>query len=338
MTLVPHGVVIVAWWAVRRSLGYGVIASGVYLDPLREPGLYLQAFPQRFFAASFSLAGGPWSEGFTAYSFFMPGLDTILLVAAVIATGVVAYVLVPMWRTYATVRFMLTGALLSLVPSSAAFPADRTLLFTAVGTMGAFAELMAVFVQDRAVFASSRARALLTWATVHGFFVVHLVLAPLLLPMRARGIADVRGTLDRAYDTVPSGPELKDQVLVYVNPPADPFVSYLPIYRAARGIPHARSQRWLATATTELLVERLDDQTLRVTADRGFMLSTSERLLRSPDNPLAVGDVVETPEMQVRIAETVDGRPKTIEARFHVPLEDPSLRWLVWRTVGSSTT
>ena len=43
------------------------------------------------------------------------------------------------------------------------------------------------------------------------------------------------------------------------------------------------------------------------------------------------GDVVELTGLRVEVLEaTAEGRPETVEYTFSKPLEDASLRWIVW--------
>jgi hypothetical protein len=164
---------------------------------------------------------------------------------------------------------------------------------------------------------------------------LHLVAGPILLPLRARGIEQVAATLGRAFDTVPSDASIRDKTAIYVNPPADPFASFLPITRAALGIPRPLRQRWLTTGVTAATFERLDARTLRVEPEGGFLVTPSERLLTGAGRPLGVGARVDLGDFSVEVTRvTEDGRPAEVKARFARDLEDPSYVWLVWRNDG----
>ncbi len=55
-----------------------------------------------------------------------------------------------------------------------------------------------------------------------------------------------------------------------------------------------------------------------------------DRIHRRDVTGLAVGTVIELPDLDVEIlALSDDGRPRAATFRFHVPLEHPTLRWLV---------
>jgi hypothetical protein len=156
-----------------------------------------------------------------------------------------------------------------------------------------------------------------------------------LLPARARGNVAVSKMLDRAERTVPSGDAIAGKTILYVNPAAVPLAAYIPLLRAARGERNAVRQRWLATATTDVLLERVDDRTLRIEPEGGYWIAPPSRLFRSPQHPMRVGEVVDLTGVRFEIAElTDDGRPSVVMARFDADLEDPSLIWLRWSGAG----
>lgn len=327
LRLLPYAAVTVAWAAVYRALGYGISHSGVYFDPLGDPSGYLNALPERFTMLWLSQLGGPWSEGWNAYSVMFPGVEVVVLMLAVIVITGTALLFAPLLRVSATARFWLAGALLATLPACGAFPADRLLPWVGVGAMGITAEFFASVVLRVRTDLLARVGSLCVVAA-------HLVMGPFLLPLRAMGIAQVRAAIERGDRGVPSDPSIASKVVVYLNPPADPFASYIPITRAALGIPRPLGQRWLSTgAGSEVLVERLDERTLRVKPAGGLLTLPSERLFRNTKHhPFRAGDVVDLPESRITVTQvTSDGRPRVVEARFDRPLEDPSYVFLEWK-------
>ena len=106
--------------------------------------------------------------------------------------------------------------------------------------------------------------------------VLHVVLAPLLLPGRAIGARSTRRSLALADDSVPATPDVVDKTVILINPPSDAHAGYLSFRRAADGVPRPRTLRWLATGITEVTLVREDANTLRVDTDAG----TQTRVLR----------------------------------------------------------
>lgn len=335
LDLWPYAATVIVWGVVTRAMGYGVHGSAVYLDPIGEPLAFLEHAPARLLVLLFAQIGGPWSEGYNAYEFFYPGLTNIVLALGLVGLGLTAALFTPLWRCDARARFFLAGTVLSAIPSCAAFPADRLLPWIGFGAMGATALLLGEIWRGAYPLGTKEWQKRLTPVVGVGIALVHLVASPLMLPMRSRGIAQVRTTIDRANDTIPKDAAITEQTAIYVNPPADPFASFIPIRRAATNTPRPKIQRWLCTGLTDVHVTREGPRSLRVRPAAGFVSAPSEQLLRGPGYPLPKGRKIELPGLLVQITETTpDGRPQEILATFDKPLEDASYRWLVWRGSG----
>jgi hypothetical protein len=78
-------------------------------------------------------------------------------------------------------------------------------------------------------------------------------------------------------------------------------------------------------------LHRPDRHTLVIQPENGYLGTIYDRLYRSEDHPMSLGERVELGGLNVEVtALTDDGRPAEAVFRFTMPLEDPSLRWLVW--------
>jgi hypothetical protein len=83
-------------------------------------------------------------------------------------------------------------------------------------------------------------------------------------------------------------------------------------------------------------LERLDDRTLRVKPQGGFLPTNAEQMLRSSRHPMRVGDEVVLEHMTVRITAVTDDGTRPAEAiiTFDAPLEDPKFYWMQWLDAG----
>lgn len=317
--LAPYGGVVVAWRLVYHALGYGTAHSGVYLDPAAQPARFLAELPARAVSLLASQLALPWSDFAPLWTFVSPHFAAVMLAIATATVALFVAVLWPLGRREPVARFFALGTLLALVPICSTVPADRLLWFVGVGAMGVIALFVA---RARGVAAGAFAALLVT---------IHLVLAPPLLALRSRSMVTMGRAIARADDSVPHGAAVAGQTVVLVNPPADPLAGYLPLRRAARGEPLPRL-RWLATGERAVTLERTDARTLLVRPDGGFLRFVSEQLLVSPDHPPPLGARVRLSDVEIEVtAVEPDGRPAEARARFDRPLEDPSLRWFVWR-------
>jgi hypothetical protein len=334
MTLLPYAAVVLPWRVVWRAMGYGVSHSGLYFDPISEPLGYLGALAERAPVLLSSQLGGAWSDIWNIL-FAFPAIESALYVGACLLLLFFGYALMPVLRHDPVVRFAVLGALLSVLPASAAFPADRLLTWVAIGGSIAVARLLAAFGEDREWLSDTALRALILPPLVLALLVAKAVIDPVFMPSRARGNLVIRDNLDRAQATVPIDASIIHKRIVYVNPPGFPLAGYIPIERAALGQPRARSQVVLATGEADLRIERVDEFSLRVRQRGGFLQSPGSHLFRNPKRTFTRGTNVELEGVNVVIDDlTAEGRPAAILARFDRTLEDPSLVFLAWEGLG----
>ncbi len=322
LRLLPYVLVGLAWTVLYRSLGYGAHGSGLVVDPGREPLRFFGMLGVRLPALLLAQFAIPPADLWELYSLVFSWAQPVVFVVAIVVLLTLAFTLRPLLMRDRYARFWAAGTVLSALPVCAQFPHDRLLLFIGVGAMA----LVAIFLSS--FFSEERP---------HGFpafvagalAVVHLGLAPLLLPLRVQGAADVAkmlAPLDRAID---SSPKVREQTVVLINPPTDAHGGYFVPTRVATGKPHPKHLYWLATGTSDLELERLDESTLRVTPAHGYLSFGLERMQRGLFSPFRRGDRVALDALDVEVdAITSDGRPASVLARFKAPLEDPHLVFL----------
>jgi hypothetical protein len=319
-------VVVVVWAAASRALGYGVAGSGEYFDPIRSPVAYLSALPGRATARLFSELSGHPADWWNAYDEVSATFPYVFLATAWFCLSLFTWLIAPLLRRSASARFWTVGMLLALMPAASAFPADRLLSWVSVGGAGLIAELFAASVED------AGPRGWLARVTALGVLVFHGVLAVLQLPVRSAAITTVRDLFERVEDAIPRDPSVTDRTVVYVNPPSDAFVTFVPTTRAALGIPRPKTQRWLATGESRLTIRRVDERTLSVAAAEGFVHRQPERMFRGAEPPFRVGQKIVLDGLDVTVTQvTGRGRPLAVEFDFAEPLSSSRYLWLVWR-------
>jgi hypothetical protein len=205
---------------------------------------------------------------------------------------------------------------LALLPVASSFPSDRLLLLVNVGAMAIVSRLICdAWVRERAVPRAGQALALV-------LLLVHGVFAPLLAPLRAQQMQALAGILERAFAPLQEIDDLQQKTLIFLGAPADFFVSYLQVERAARGLPQPEHVHWVANPGAALDVRVRDAHTLELAREDGFFSSAPEALYRSPRAPLGLGASVRLPELVARVtALTPSGLPGRIELRFRAPLD-----------------
>jgi hypothetical protein len=320
----PYAVTLVAWRLAYKWLGYGAYGSSLYVDPLSEPLAFLKMLAENGPILLGAQAGGMWSDAWNLL-FVVPKLRAAVYVLTWACLGWLGWLIARRWQSSALLRFGVFGAVLAVVPATTAFPADRLLSWVAIGGSVALASLILP------VLRREYPHHLPLEATVCVLLAVHSV-SVIFLPSRARGTLVMRGPLDRAGAGIPSDPSIVDKTLIYVNPPFLPVAAYVPIERAALGIPRPRAQRILAIGTTALSIERVDLTRLRVRPQDGFLMDPVSKLMWNEQRPFRPGERIVQDDLQVRvISVTADHRPLEVEFEFARPLEDPSYVWRNWQ-------
>ncbi len=326
-SLAPYVTIGAVWTILYKLGGYGAAGGTFYIDPLGQLQLFIPAILHRLPVLLAGQLAAPPSDVWM----MMPPDKTNPL--TFVSTGVLlilaAGLAVPLFRNR-TAWFFAVGMVGSLVPACATLPGDRNLLFAGLGGFGLVASLFAAkFEQlDR----GERVYAKL----VAGIFVLfHLVLAPLLLPIRSNAVGSMlHGFTERAIHSFPDESTIKGRTVVVVSAP-DAVITNTVIaaYFNEKRLP-PEAMRILTTATQgALLVGRPDAQTLSVTMSAGHLHEQTSVLFRDPDRaPLRVGDRFTLPGMVAEIKSlTHNGKlPLRIDFHFDKPLEDASFVWIYW--------
>lgn len=329
--IAPTALLGAAYLLFYRFSGYGAFGSGTYFDPLADPMRYASHAPARIAAM---LGGQLLSAPVDGWVLFT-GLRPALVLAGVAATAIVVYALGRIWRDLGygqrrAVRWMIVGAVLSLLPAAATFPSTRLLLFPSVGG----AAVVAVVLRN-----GWTARGARPGVAVRGIGVV-LAAVHVALPVVAwPAILLVVGAFAAHVEDKMLGAEVPDAGLserhVFMLVAPDPVTAfYLPAVRALNGHPVPAGWSVLSLAPHDHRVRRLDERTIEVEVIGGSMMETElEVLMRGPEHALRAGDVVRLAEYTVTVEEVTGAGPSRIRVEFAPPrrVEDPRYLFLVWR-------
>jgi len=325
--MIPYLAVVVIWRILWTYLGYGVENIGAYIDPLREPLKYIAALKNRAPLLLLSQWALPPSD---ITIMMRPKYSMVIWRFALVFLAVVIIILIPLlWRKRST-RFWATGMVLSVLPICATFTSDRLLTFVGIGAMG----LIAQFIHF--VFCKTEEKPkLILWRIpalgLAGLFIlIHLIIAPLALPVRTANAMIPKKYLDKLMLTEGLDEYVRNQDLVIVNPPITFLMLQSPMMWECNHQPMPRHLRILTSSLFQPVeIYRPDAKTLIVRPAYGFYVYVLDSLFRNEDQPFSVGDRVELTGMTVEIRElTSYGNVAEAAFIFSVTLEDPSLRWL----------
>jgi hypothetical protein len=338
---------------VAALLGYGIVSSGYYISPFRDPARFAEAIMVRVPALTLDLALGiparwaqngvplrqmaldqGWLDALSWHNLpSYPRVAGFAVWLVLLALHWVVRALARRDAALAPLRYLVLGACIALLPAAGALPSARLTGGSALGFAALFAALLAQGARVmRGAFTahapgSARLRAL-------GMLLVTLAIAFVHGALPAdRALRDAHSATGRVHATrrwaieadIPK--ELPAGAQIWLTSASDFTTAvHVPWLRRDAGLPLIDSFRLLSGAARAHDLIRLDDRTFEVqvlASDPGRAFTGS--LYRSETAPFRDGDRVELPGVTVQVIATVDGDPFRIRFTADRSLDDPSI-------------
>ncbi|WP_394834214.1 hypothetical protein LVJ94_47715 [Pendulispora rubella] len=305
----PLFAVLATYAIVYRALGCGARESGAYVDPGADPVRFLATALERLpiFAAD-ALLGVP------------ADLAGTLPRGPVLAVGLLALVgfaglLRAVWPRLdiderRTLTWLAAGSAMSAVLTLGGILGSRLLLIPSLGILALIATVIL-----HGVTRLGRAGAGL-------LFVVHALLAPLVLVKGMLMLGTLAERLERTAETAELTPATQQVVVLAA---IDPLLAFYPSFIRRANHPE-RAENWftLSAARAPHRVTRTGPASLRLEVEGTTLLkSTLERAFRRPEHTYAVGDVTRVEGMRITVAAAEAGAPTALDIALDAPLEDP---------------
>jgi len=312
VSLLPHLVATIAWVVAYRSGGFGAKGSGMYIEPLREPLLYLWSVVQCLPLLVASELGAPPPD---LYVFSPPGVKVGMLVAAIAFLVWASFTLVRLWRSHVVAKALVLGSVLAVLPGCATFPSGRLLMIPSFGLMGIVAIALAGKIDEASWLpekgvSRKLVRSYVWWA---GFG--HLFFCPLALQVSAAQMPIMAQVIHRLVEGVPTTEPVPERLIV-VNAPDPLFVSFVLAETRINARSSPERMLILAAGQRDLVITRESASTLLVEQEQGFYRVGTEVILRKAETPMPVGTKIDLGDVEVEVRETMaDGVPK--RAAFH---------------------
>lgn len=328
-SLAPACVLIAAYLALYKALGYGAYGSGSYVDPLSEPLTYLSRAPRHILALiGAQLFGTPvdlwvfqlWTRPYLSAA----GAIILVLFAALLRSA---------WRTLdpemrRITAWLVAGALLALVPVAATFPTSRLLLTASMGgTVLLAIVLRHCWNQRKALFFRVMAYALIA---------IHVIVPPITWWGQSAAIAWFGKYVVRTTQAAEMGDSFAPgrSYILIVGP--EPLTS---IYTALIRAVTARETMEFGTAWNVISqapyphrVTRTGPNRIEVEVLGGSMFETEfEHLFRGPRFPLHVGFHRRLMALTVTVLEMSAVGPTKVAVDCDQPLESDDCWFLIWR-------
>jgi hypothetical protein len=306
------GGLLVGYVLLRAFLGFGTHGSGLYLDPLSEPGQFLSAawlrLPLLAGELVFGVRASWWRDGVPARLQAVLPIMTVHWPTAQLLIGglaclLAATVLIARARAAAAIRFIVIGTPVSLLPMLGTLPESRVLLPAMFGWSIVFGQWLWAAGQRRQLSAAG------------SLWLIGCV-APLLfgphdnteLPRFSAAIH--AAILDPALDPIlADGP-------VLLMAAFEPTTAILPLVRRWHGRPVPRSFQLLTSALSPQRLSRLDSRRFRL--ERLDLSPSALDLFASSFNrsPLLVGQQFLAGLLRVQVEGVFAGR--LVSARFEL--------------------
>jgi hypothetical protein len=333
-TLWPFALTTVGWGVLYVESGAGTLASGVYLHPLRDLPAFAAEFPRR----ALVLLGAAFGPIPAELSFLGPAA---LMPFWVILAG--AWMGAFLWLARRELiadriaRFWGIAVGLGIIPVAASFPSDRLLVLVNVGAMALVARTLVGFVPIKPIMPcphspSQQHRGALAGGFAGALFVVHGLLAPLLMPLRAHQMQALGHATAHAFAGLDEIGDLEHKTVLVLGAPTDFFVSYLQAERAARDLPRPEHVYWITNPEAALDVRVVGESTLSLERAGGFFVTPPEALYRRPSAALDLHERLSLPGLTATIRDvTPGGVTMRIEFCFDEPLTDERFVFLALR-------
>ncbi len=319
--LLVYAPVFIIWALLYRHFAFGTHASTGYVDPADQPMLFLHNLVLHLPVQLFGLVGWPDTVFFNV----LPGpLKAVYWLHSLGYVAVVAVLLLPVLRASAVARFALLGAVLALIPAAATLPQDRLLTLGGLGS----AVLLGLLLQHLAGLAARTRMQSIAVAVLVG---IHLVLAPLLLPITSTATWAIEKANQYANDSLPMGPGVGEEMIVIVNAPTELMGVAVSATRSSLGQPVPRHTLLLTAGTGAIRLECVDAHTILLTAE-DFINTPWANLFRSTaEEPFTSGWIREMARVRVEVLSTwPNGAPREVKFTFREPLTAATTHWHTW--------
>lgn len=343
--LLPFALLVVLWRLVYNLQGFGASGISLYVDPVHSPLEFLTALVTTLPAL---LAGA-----ITTLDGALPSLSpelrggVVLVCAAIALLG--AWLIMPLLRSQALVRFMLLGSLLAAVPASALVSGgSRSGLFVSIG----FFWILALWLHDRLMMSS-------IWSKLfaYGVLLLHLVLPAVVSFAVSSTLLPVVYQSDQQYESVSRALLSDDEKsLVVVNSRAPNREFYLPFnWRYEYGVV-PESLNVLAPGMASFYLTRNSQREFELRAPVGLPLTAKaeissldgdvpsisevyylqmlQGLFTEANTQYREGDRRQSGNMTVRVAEVIEGRPSRVVIKFDADVDPDAMawQWYDWET------
>lgn len=314
-SVAPYLAIAIGWLVLRAQLGAGTAGTGLYVEPWSDPLRFATLVGPRAALLVTSVLGIPLVLDPLA---FVPGAQLAAGVLGLCALVALGFLLRPVLEDDAIARFFALATVLSAIPLATTVPQDRHTLLPSLAAFGLVSRVVLALSEDRV---RSRLLRFVAWAWI----VVHAILGPLLMPLRAWTPAVLRQITEAAARALPDD---SGQTVVLFAAPSDLNIMYTRALRMHEGRAHPDRFHTLYTGPFPAKVVRTGPRTLELHTAGWFATPMSQLFRESAMSP---GTTVATSDFEAQVmAADAAGHPTVVRFAFPCVLEDCGIQWLSW--------
>jgi len=269
LALLPYVAVVITWRLFYEAQGAGVAHTGVYLEPTAAPLAYAAATVEH----AVWLLAARLGVGMLDSLGVFPGAAPVALVGAVAFLAVLAWLGREHLREHQVTRAWALGMVLACFTAGTTLPTDRALLLLGLGGCMVVAELV-VWLRREGASRPER--------FVGGMLVgSHLVLSPLLLPLRVRTTAWIHGVVEHVAAAMPTGPAVAQKTVLVLDAPSDLLMLYSRALAEERGEVFPARVTWLYAGPAAVTVTRTGSSSFELAAEGPWLAAPIDRMFRA---------------------------------------------------------
>ncbi len=325
VALAPVMGAVALYLGAHRLGGFGAAHSGIYIDPVGDPGAFLLAVFDRAPRLMLDMITGAPLSWFQALP---PGLAWAWASVAAVALAGAAVSLQTDPGPRRALAWAWAGSVGAVLPVCASFLSGRLTVLASLGVhvvtaavvLGAL-ERLADAERRRTLGTMGAVLASLVALLGHGWLASRSSLEQT-EALRQFNDAGVTLAETMPVDDATAGDER--WVLLAAGDPM--MLVYPPHLRAQRGHPRPAAWTALCLAAGPLSMTRVSPRALEITADHGWLRTPLERFFRADTRALQRGDVSRFEGFETEVVQVRGGVVRTVRFTFATDLDDPRLR------------
>ncbi len=316
--LLPAGAAMLAWVAVYVAFDYGATGSAFYVDPVASPVRFATAAITRAPTLALAQLYGIPAE----LSGVVPKAAPLMALLGAIGFTVFAWQSLVRLPNRALTVSLLASFALSIVPACGTNADDRVLMLpgiAAFGLIGCWARYVA----------HAKPSVGLRIATAGGVL-VHLLLSPVLLPLRSIASASMLTSIvARGSDTLPV-PRPGNVETLAICAPDGLLPTEMVLRRYLAGDATLPLRLLSSSPASTLTLSRPEADVLELVSEKGMMHDPFVAAVRA--EPFRAGDRRVVRGIDIEVVAAVDGHPTKLRFTFTPGnLEGGSMRFVSWR-------